>query len=38
MLSAGKTDLVGKDVIPVPLPPEQQGHGLIDAYLTVTAE
>ena len=38
MLSAGKTDLVGKDVIPVPLPPGQQGLGLIEAYLTVTAE
>ena len=38
MLSAGKTDLVGRDVIPVPLPPEQQGLGLIDALLTVTAE
>ena len=38
MLSAGKTDLVGKDVLPVPLPPEQQGLGLIDALLTVTAE
>jgi len=38
MLSAGKTDLVGRDVVPTPLPAEQQGHGLIDAYLTVTAE
>ncbi len=38
MLSAGRADLIGKDVTPVPLPPEQQGLGLIDAYLTVTAE
>jgi subtilisin family serine protease len=38
MLSAGKTDLVGRDVTPNPLPPEQQGLGLIDAGLTVTAE
>ena len=38
MLSAGKTDLVGRDVIPNALPPEQQGLGLIDAFLTVTAE
>ena len=38
MLSAGKTDLVGRDVTPTPLPPEQQGLGLIDALLTVTAE
>lgn len=35
MISAGKTDLVGKDVVPFPLPPEQQGLGLIDALLTV---
>ncbi len=38
MLSAGKTDLVARDVTPDPLTPEQRGHGLIDAYLTVTAE
>jgi len=38
MISAGKVALVGKDVTPVALPPEQQGHGLIDALLTVTAE
>lgn len=38
MLSAGKPDLVARDVTPVALPPEQQGLGLIDALLTVTAE
>ncbi len=38
MRSAGKTDLVGRDVPPVALSPEQQGHGLIDALLTVAAE
>jgi subtilisin family serine protease len=36
MLSAGKTDLVARDVTPDPLTPEQRGHGLIDAYLTVS--
>lgn len=38
MISAGKVALVGKDVTPVALPPEQQGLGLIDAFLTVTDE
>ena len=38
MFSAGKVDLVGKDVYLTALPPEQQGLGLIDAYLTVTAQ
>ena len=38
MFSAGKTNLVARDVYLSALPPEQQGLGLIDAYLTVTAQ
>ena len=37
MFSAGKVNLVGRNVRPTALPPEQQGLGTIDAYLTVTA-
>ena len=35
MFSAGKTDLVARDVYQNALPPEQQGLGLIDALQTV---
>jgi subtilisin len=38
MLSAGKNHLVARDVTPDPLTPEQRGHGLIDALLTVQYE